>query len=226
MSAVGVRSRSLGRYVRWRWLAASAAIWAVFGALTYEAAMRPYLGADLALARWVQSVDWGPLDPVFPFISRLGGPAGTAVSALVVALVALADWRSVPFAAVVEIGAGQTYSVVNSAVQAPRPATDLVHVTEHPGAYGWPSGHASFALVQVTLLLIAAAAVRPLRPVRVVLAVGGGLVVVAFAVQRVDAGVHWPSQILGGLLVAAGWLTFAMSIRWLSDPVVRAVARG
>ena len=199
MCPAAAPSRSPGRFVRWRWLAASAAIWTVFGVLTYEAARRPYLGPDLALARWVQSVDWGPLTPAFPLISQMAGTEGAVVSALVVGAVAVVDWRAVPFAAFVEIGATQTYSIVNGALRAPRPAPGLIRITEHPGAYGWPSGHAGFALVQAALL--------------------------AFVIQRVDAGVHWPSQTLGGLLVAAGWLTLGMSIRRLSDPVVAAVRR-
>jgi len=73
--------------------------------------------------------------------------------------------------------------------------------------------------------VIAVAAGRLRRPGRIVLAVAGGLVVLAFAIQRVNAGVHWPSQVLGGLLVAAGWLTLAVSIRWLGDPVLAAIRR-
>jgi undecaprenyl-diphosphatase len=220
----GVASRSPGRFVRWRWLAASALIWAVFGLLTYEASKRPYLGPDLRLARWVQSVDWWPLTQAFPLINRMAGLDGAIASALVVGAVALADRRAVPFALVVEIGASQTYALVNSAVRAPRPAAGLLRITEHPGAYGWPSGHAGFALVQVGLLVIVIGA-RMRQPGRAVLALAGGLVVLAFVIQRVDAGVHWPSQTLGGLLVAAGWLTLALSIRWLGDPVLAAIGR-
>ena len=225
MCPAAAPSRSPGRFVLWRWLAASAAIWTVFGVLTYEAARRPYLGPDLALARWVQSVDWGPLTPAFPLINQMAGTEGAVVSALVVGAVAVVDWRAVPFAAFVEIGATQTYSIVNGALRAPRPAPGLIRITEHPGAYGWPSGHAGFALVQAALLAFAVAAVRARGPVRVIVALAGVLVVLAFVIQRVDAGVHWPSQTLGGLLVAAGWLTLGMSIRRLSDPVVAAVRR-
>jgi undecaprenyl-diphosphatase len=224
VSRAGVASRSLGRFVRWRWLGASAAIWAVFGLLTYEASRRTYLGPDPRLARWVQSIDWGPLTPAFPLINRMAGLEGAIASALVVGAVALADRRAVPFAVVVEIGASQTYALVNGAVRAPRPTADLVRITEHPGAYGWPSGHAGFALVQVGLLVIVVGARLP-RPGRVLLALAGAVVVLAFVIQRVDAGVHWPSQTLGGLLVAAGWLTLGLSIRWLGDPVLAAIRR-
>lgn len=225
MSAPALASRSFGRFVRWRWLAASAVIWTAFGVLTREATRRPHLPPDVPLARWVQSVDWGPLAAAFPFVNEMSGPHGTVTSALVVAAVALAERRAAPLAVVVEVGAAQTYSLVNGALRVPRPAAGLLRITERPGAYGWPSGHASFALVQVALLLVALAAVRPRRPVLVVAAAAGGLAVLAFAVQRVSAGVHWPSQTLGGLLVAAGWLTLATSVRRLGDPVLAAAGR-
>jgi membrane-associated phospholipid phosphatase len=212
------------RLVRWRWLAASALIWVVFAALSYAATRQPYLGPDLALSRWVQSADWGPLTGAFSLTTWLAGQ-GTVVAVLVVALVALVNWRAAFFAAVVEVGATQTYRVVNHALQVPRPTPDLVRVTEHPGAYGWPSGHASFALVQVALLVLCVAgAYLPRRALAIVAALGG-LVVLTFVLQRVSVGAHWPSQTVGGLLVAAGWLTLALSIRWLSDPVVAGLRR-
>jgi membrane-associated phospholipid phosphatase len=142
----------------------------------------------------------------------------------VVGVVALADRRAVPFAVVVEIGASQTHALVNGAVRAPRPAAGLVRITEHPGAHGWPSGHAGFALVQMGLLVVVVGARLP-GPGHIVLAAAGGVVVLAFLIQRIDAGVHRPSQTLGGLLVAAGWLTLAASIRWLGDPVLAATGR-
>jgi membrane-associated phospholipid phosphatase len=50
-------------------------------------------------------------------------------------------------------------------------------------------------------------------------------VVLSFALERVYVGAHWPSQTLGGLLNAGGWLTLSLSIRFLSDPVVRRLQR-
>jgi membrane-associated phospholipid phosphatase len=208
------------RFVRWRWLAASGLLWAVFAGLTYLATMHPYLGPDLALARWVQAATTGPLALTFPVIDWLSGNPGTGAALAVLALVGLAHWRQLPFAVVVELGATETYQLVNQGLKLPRPTSDLVRVMEHPGAYGWPSGHANFALVQVGVLLLCVVRVyvpRRFLPAAVVL---GALVVALFVIERVSVGVHWPSQTLGGLLVAAGWLTLALGIRWLSDPVL------
>jgi len=211
----------IARFVRLRWLAASAAAWALFAGLSTLSSVYGYFPVDVSIARWVQSVNWGPLKLAVPFITWLSGTPGNAAAIAVVALVGLANWRALPFAVVVGLGAPTTYSLVNQGLRVPRPTSDLVRITEHPGAYGWPSGHASFALVQVGLLVLCVAGARlPRRPLYVLAAVGA-LVVLSFVVQRIYVGAHWPSQTLGGLLNAAGWLTLAISIRPLSNPVVR-----
>ena len=188
--------------------------------------MYRYFPFDVPIARWVQSVDWGPLRLAFPFISWLSGAPGNVAAIVVLALVGLANWRALPFALVVEVGAGATYSVVNTALRVPRPTADLVRVAEHPGAFGWPSGHASFALVEMALLVVCVAGARLPRRALSLVAAAGALVVLSFVVERVYVGVHWPSQTLGGLLNAAGWLTLAVALRLLSDPVVHKLERG
>ena len=214
-------ARGVARFVRLRWLAPSAAIWAVFAALSYLSSVYRHFPLDVSIARWVQSVNWGPMKLAFPFITSLSGDAGNVAAIAVVAFVGLANWRALPFAVVVELGAVASYSLVNQALRVRRPTADLVRLTEHPGAYGWPSGHASFALVQVGLLVLCVAGARLPRRALYVVAAAGAFVVLSFVVQRVYVGAHWPSQTLGGLLNAAGWLTLVISIRPLSNPLTR-----
>jgi membrane-associated phospholipid phosphatase len=40
------------------------------------------------------------------------------------------------------------------------------------------------------------------------------------AFSRIYSGAHWPTDVLGGTLIAVAWLSFVMSIRWISDPVL------
>jgi hypothetical protein len=42
-----------------------------------------------------------------------------------------------------------------------------------------------------------------------------------FSVARIVTGGHWPSDVLGGLLLAGGWMTTLLSIRFIGDRVIR-----
>jgi undecaprenyl-diphosphatase len=43
-----------------------------------------------------------------------------------------------------------------------------------------------------------------------------GCIVVLNAIGRVDVGAHWPTDVLGGFLIAVAWLSLWLSIRPVS----------
>lgn len=83
----------------------------------------------------------------------------------------------------------------------PRPTEALIAI---PDSYSFPSGHALAAsALYITLALVASATERRARPRRVLLA-GGIAVALLVAWSRVYLGVHYFSDVVGGLLVGTG----------------------
>lgn len=76
--------------------------------------------------------------------------------------------------------------------------------------FSYPSGHAGAALLAYTSLVILA---WPHRVWRWVALVGALLVVAGTGFGRVYLGVHWPTDVLGGYLLAGCWLGIGMALR-------------
>ena len=103
----------------------------------------------------------------------------------------------------------------------PRPTTaQVLQVTEHPGASSYPSGHTIF-IVTVTVVLMLCFGYRFLpRRARAIGWAAVVLVVAANAIARIYTGAHWPTDVLGAILIAVAWLTFLLSLRWVSARVL------
>lgn len=186
--------------------------------LAVVVAAHPYIPADAAVERDVQSINWYPLSVVFPFFSWIGDAKGAVAEAIVFVAVLIFNrpaWRLV-------IACGMTgvwYQVLSRIVTRPRPTTaQVLQVTEHPGASSFPSGHTIFVATLATLLMLCLGnrfLPRWARPAGWVLVV---MTAAAAAISRVDAGAHWPTDVLAGLLIAVAWISLVLSVRWISQP--------
>lgn len=103
------------------------------------------------------------------------------------------------------------YGVVKWIVQRPRPRV----IPRIPGAgagwYSFPSGHATLAPLVFGLGVLIWSAPWP-RPTRLALLLLAAACSLLIAFSRVYAGVHWPSDVLAGLLLGTGWA--AMWVWW------------
>jgi membrane-associated phospholipid phosphatase len=187
------------------------------GIITAIVVMNPFLQIDATVERDIQATDLGPLTLTFPFFTWLGGPGGIPMQAAVVLLVLLLN-RPAWILALAGLAGGLWYEIIVNLVNRPRPAVgQVLRVIEHPGSTSFPSGHLIFITMSAALLMLCIGhryLPRWARPIGWAVVVG---IVIAVGLDRISAGVHWPSDVLAGILIATGWLSLVLSIRWITD---------
>lgn len=192
-----------------RLIAAGAALLAAFVAMTVVVATGLPLGPDIALARAVQAVPWGPVVPIFAAVDYVEGPKQVALAAVVVVAVFVLR-RRLTVAAIACAVSAAAYEAVQLAVHRPRPPASLVHVLRHPDGFSYPSGHAVFYFWALAVLVIALAARWPRTVAASVPA--AVLLYASVLAGRVYGGEHWPSDCLAGLLLGAGWTLTVLAL--------------
>jgi undecaprenyl-diphosphatase len=142
---------------------------------------------------------------VFQLVSAFGlGECGIPVGLLVLAVLHRAGKvRQAKFYAWVTLSGWALNLLLKSLVSRPRP--DIIPHLGRAGWFSFPSGHAMLApLVYGVGALLLAPLLHRLGA-RLSLRVGAGLLVVGIACSRVYLGVHYPSDVVAGLLAGGGW---------------------
>ena len=224
-AAEEVAAGEVGRGSR-PWLAAIALVAGLgFAVDSYAVATVRLLPFDVPAALFVQRLPVGPLSLVMQTTNAVAGAWQVLLGIAAIVLLALVDRRAGWLMAVGSV-ASLLDDAIKLAFERPRPTADLVRVLSHPSGYSYPSGHAVFFTWLCFMLAFSLAPmVRPrLRPLLWALA---ALVTVTACLGRVWAGVHWPSDVLGGYLLALGWSAFVLWLpeRWLPRPSRRWLGR-
>jgi undecaprenyl-diphosphatase len=96
------------------------------------------------------------------------------------------------------------YALAKLAVHRARPhvVTRLMH---DAGWYSYPSGHAMLAPLVFGLGVIAWTAPWPSAPVRRVALSAAALIALGVGLSRVYLGLHYPTDVIGGLLLGTAW---------------------
>jgi membrane-associated phospholipid phosphatase len=133
-------------------------------------------------------------------VARLADPLTYAVAGLALLAVAAVRgrWLLAGLLPVLLVGSGATTQVLKHALAHPRVAAFLG--SEQISATAWPSGHATAAMT----LALAAVLVAPARH-RPVVALAGAAFAAVVAYAVLVLAWHFPSDALGGFLVAAAW---------------------
>jgi membrane-associated phospholipid phosphatase len=190
------------------------------GVLAAIIVMHPYLSFDATLQDDVQATNLGPLTLTFPFLTWLGGPGGLIMQGVVVVLVLLLNRRAWMLG-LAGLAGGLSYLAVVNLVNRPRPtAAQILRVTEHPGSTSFPSGHLIFITISAAVLMLCVGyRYLPRWAIPIGWAVVAGLVLAA-GLDRIYGGAHWPTDVLGGFLIATAWMCFVVSLRRISDRAI------
>jgi undecaprenyl-diphosphatase len=170
----------------------------------------------------VQSVNGQAFGWFNAFVSGFSGFVGVGVGLGVIALTFLLRRPATPFVAFSALYAA-VYNIVNFLVDRPRPS-GVAHTTSRMIGSSYPSGHVGFFVWLSVLAMVLLARNLP-RPLYVACWFLAGVLVTAAALSRIYVGAHWPSDVIGGLLVGVAWTSLSLSLGRLAGPVF-ATTRG
>jgi membrane-associated phospholipid phosphatase len=154
--------------------------------------------ADLSILRGFVGLHRPRVNQVANFVANLCTPSPYVYLAATPVLVALLRRRPRVAMAigVILLGANETTQLLKPLLAHPRPTLGLAPV----GAAAWPSGHATAAMSLALCLVVSVPArVRPL------VAALGAAFAIAVCYAFLTLGWHFPTDVLGGFLVAATW---------------------
>ncbi len=143
----------------------------------------------------------------FALMSMIGGPAGAAAIAVVVAIVLLIQrkYRWVIYLVFNTLGGGLVDLELKRYFARARP--DVAEMLRQASGYSFPSGHAMVSTVLfATLSYLAIRSLPRWRWKSAALAFGTTMIV-SVALSRVYLGVHWISDVSAGIIAGLLWVT-------------------
>lgn len=165
------------------------------------------LRIDRSVAPWGEQHMTGFSQWMLDFVTSFGGTAFIVVSALAVFVFEMvrrpSRWLPL-FLAVVVIGQTVMSSQIKNLLDRVRPTANPLAHTLGPS---FPSGHTTAAAACFAAFALVLGRGRS-RNTQAVLAGGAVFIACAVAASRVLLGVHWLTDVLGGL--ALGWAWFAL----------------
>jgi undecaprenyl-diphosphatase len=97
--------------------------------------------------------------------------------------------------------------VLKVAFQRARPDASLVYLTQLPTSLSFPSGHTMGTTGVIGCLVVLVHVVRARRPLRWIATACGAAVIAGVGLSRIYLGAHYPSDVFGGFLAAASWVS-------------------
>jgi membrane-associated phospholipid phosphatase len=195
---------------------ARARVWAVIGlvllvvgAIVGVAAAGPgIVPGDETVLRVVQAPVWSGLDDLAWVVSRAGDFFPAVVFLLVAATTSLtlAGRFDLALFVAVAVALRAIGPVLKQIENSARPPAEVAASFEHVRGLGFPSGHAlGAALFWGAITVVAPHVIQSRRSARLVQGLSIAMIVLT-AWARVRLGVHWPSDVLGGVAIGVGFV--------------------
>ena len=202
-----------------RWLGPTAlAVFLLFAIDTVLVVARSTLPYDFEITSFIQQVNWGPVVYPLELIDTTAGIWQVLVGLVAVVVLFVLERRAGWLMAIGSISS-LLDNLLKLVISRQRPPADLVHILNPTTGFSYPSGHAVF-FTWMSFMLAFSLAPRVNPRLRPVLWIAAGVVIVLTCIARVWAGAHWPSDVIGGVLLGLGWSAFVLWLpeRWLPSP--------
>ena len=168
---------------------------------------------DAAMLHGFVALDRPRVHHAVDVLAHLADPLPYAAAGLVLVLVALMrglPWRAGAVVALLLV-TGASSQIVKHLLAQPRFEAWLG--SDQIGPAAWPSGHATAAM---TLALCAVLVAPP--ALRLAVAVCGGAFAAGVGYALLVLGWHFPSDVLGGFLMAGGWTALTVAFLRVVEP--------
>ncbi len=193
----------------------------LFAIDTYLVVQNEVLPFDVPIATFIQQLSGAPIVYPMELINASAGIWQVLIGAVAVVALFFLERRAGWLMLIGSISS-LLDNIIKLVISRQRPPADLVHILSPTTGFSYPSGHAVFFTWMSFMIAVSIAPkVRPtFRPILWTLVV---IVVVLTCSARVSAGAHWPSDVIGGVLLGVGWSAFVLWLpeRWLPSPSFR-----
>ena len=166
---------------------------------------------DDAVLRWIGAHRSPTLEPIMLEITFLG--TGTVVMAIVV-VSALFLWLTKHrYSAILLLIATFGGILLNNLLKLSfgRPRPQLFDWGTHVVSWSFPSGHAMSAAVVYGTVAYLAARLQAKHAQRVITLLCAAALILMIGVTRLYLGVHYPSDVIAGIIIGLAWAAFCMA---------------
>lgn len=154
--------------------------------------------------------DW--IIKIWLFLTWLGDTTPRVIVTLltVISLLLLHRWRNALFIIAV-LASGITLStVLKYWIGRPRP--QIVPHLDHVNSMSFPSGHTFNSTLFYLVIVLVIAPLITRRYIRYSLYLAAFVLSIATGISRIALGVHWPTDVVAGWVVAAAWVFLCIKI--------------